>query len=52
MTDALAAAIARIFVTCGRRGASVAISVVDPGFVVDLVDWDTPNQPHNPDPPR
>jgi hypothetical protein len=22
--------------------------VVDPGFVVDPVDWDTPNQPHNP----
>jgi hypothetical protein len=28
------------------------INVVDPGFVVDPVDWDTPNQPHNPDQPR
>jgi hypothetical protein len=28
------------------------ISVVDPGFMVDPVDWDTPNQPHNPDQPR
>jgi hypothetical protein len=29
-----------------------AISVVNPGFMVDLVDWGTPNQPHNPDRPR
>ena len=28
-----------------------AINVVDPGSVVDLVDWGTPNQPHNPDQP-
>jgi hypothetical protein len=26
--------------------------VVDPGFMVDLGDWDTPNQPHSPDQPR
>ena len=25
--------------------------VVDPGYEVDLVDWDTPNQPHNPNQP-
>jgi hypothetical protein len=26
--------------------------VVDLGFMVDPVDWDTPNQPHNPNQPR
>jgi hypothetical protein len=26
--------------------------VVDSGFVVDRVDWDTPNQPHSPNQPR
>jgi len=25
--------------------------VVDPGFMVDSVDWGTPDQPHNPDQP-
>jgi hypothetical protein len=26
--------------------------VVDPGFMVDPGDWDTLNQPHNPNQPR
>jgi len=26
--------------------------MVDRGFMVDPVDWGTPNQPHNPDQPR
>jgi len=36
----------------GPGGVSTRINVVDPGFMVDPVDWDTPDQPHNPDPPR
>src|ERR1700761_8966710 len=43
----------------GSPGACVAAEalspgkiVVDPGFVVDSVDWGTPNQPHSPDRPR
>jgi hypothetical protein len=27
-------------------------TMVDRGFMVDPVDWGTPNQPHNPDQPR
>jgi hypothetical protein len=34
-----------------RRKISPFI-VVDPGFMVDLGDWDTLNQPHSPDQPR
>ena len=42
----------RVTVACRWPGAVAAISVVDPGSEVDPGDWDTPNQPHNPDPPR
>ena len=41
-----------VAITCRRARPAAAISVVDPGFVVDLVDWGTPDQPHNPDPPH
>src|ERR1700751_4233231 len=34
-----------------RARLSCSFIVVDPGYVVDPVDWGTPDQPHNPDPP-
>ena len=42
----------RIHADGGSAPGPTAISVVDRGFVVDPVDWDTPNRPHNPDQPR
>ena len=36
----------------GKDARPARISVVDPGFVVVPVDGGTPDQPHNPDPPR
>ena len=38
--------------TAAQPRDSLPISVVDRGFVVDPVDWGTPNRPHNPDQPR
>jgi hypothetical protein len=40
------------FTRLAGRGEFAVINVVDPGFMVDPVDWDTPNQPHYPDQPR